>query len=196
MSGKTDNERAWSSLVNQVITVTIGCLLLGLVGYRYVAGFLDHPTKIEDAPAAVIELSVETRDSEIYFFPAVPTLDEVLKAGGADGLAGVEYGGLAGRAVSNGEKVSLVFEGGHASIIVEPMDAGKRITLGIPIDLNTATAQDLILISGIGPKSARAIIEFRDGVGSFERIEQLEQVNGIGRKRFQWIRKYVFVGRG
>lgn len=48
-----------------------------------------------------------------------------------------------------------------------------------PVYINTATAEDLIRLPGIGPAYAKRIISFRDGLGGFLRIEQLKEVYGF-----------------
>lgn len=55
------------------------------------------------------------------------------------------------------------------------------------IDLNTATAEQLMTVPGIGETYAARIIEYRELVGRFFQIEQLQEIEGIGEKRYaQW----------
>lgn len=51
-----------------------------------------------------------------------------------------------------------------------------------PVDLNSATAEQLMTLKGIGKKKAQAIIVYREKHHGFQRIEELEQVKGIGPK--------------
>lgn len=51
-----------------------------------------------------------------------------------------------------------------------------------PVDLNSATAEQLMTLKGIGKKKAQAIITYREKHHGFQRIEDLEQVKGIGPK--------------
>jgi competence ComEA-like helix-hairpin-helix protein len=62
-----------------------------------------------------------------------------------------------------------------------------------PINLNTATLAQLEELPGIGPAKARAILEFREKSGPFEHVTDLLALPGIGRKRFDRLRPYVFV---
>ena len=62
-----------------------------------------------------------------------------------------------------------------------------------PFDLNQVTADELTSIPTIGPQIARRIIQFRQRIGRFQHIEQLKKVKGIGKKRFEKIRKYVTI---
>jgi competence ComEA-like helix-hairpin-helix protein len=65
-----------------------------------------------------------------------------------------------------------------------------------PIDLNTATQAELETLPGIGPTRARAILELREKLGRFRRVEQLLRVRGIGRATFRKLRPRVTVGSG
>lgn len=56
------------------------------------------------------------------------------------------------------------------------------------INLNSATAEQLTTIPGIGPATAKLIIEHRTKVGKFNRVEELMNVKGIGEKKFEKIK--------
>jgi comEA protein len=56
------------------------------------------------------------------------------------------------------------------------------------ISINSATAEQLQNLPGIGPVAAKAIIEYRTKVGKFNRIEEIINVKGIGEKKFQRIK--------
>lgn len=50
------------------------------------------------------------------------------------------------------------------------------------LDVNAATAEQLVSIKGIGPSKAAAIIKYRNEIGGFTAIEELLEVKGIGQK--------------
>ncbi len=62
-----------------------------------------------------------------------------------------------------------------------------------PIDLNQATVADLEALPGIGPKLAQRVIAHRDERGPFHSVDDLRQVSGIGRKKFDRLRPHVLV---
>lgn len=60
-------------------------------------------------------------------------------------------------------------------------------------NLNTATAEQLQRIPGVGPALAKRIVEFRDRKGNFKRVEELLAIPGISEKKWQVLREYVSV---
>ncbi len=62
-----------------------------------------------------------------------------------------------------------------------------------PVDLNTATAEQLDKLPEVGPKLAKAIVEFREKSGPFQRVEDLLAVPGISKRRLEKIRPHVYV---
>ncbi|MBA2848549.1 helix-hairpin-helix domain-containing protein [Thermosulfuriphilus ammonigenes] len=60
-------------------------------------------------------------------------------------------------------------------------------------NLNTASAAELELLPGIGPKTAQAIVEYRKAHGPFKSIDELLKVKGIGSKKLEKIRPLVTV---
>ena len=63
----------------------------------------------------------------------------------------------------------------------------------ILIDVNRATKEELQRIPGIGPKTAENIISCRDTLKGFLKVEDLLYVKGIGKKRLEKIRRYIYV---
>lgn len=62
------------------------------------------------------------------------------------------------------------------------------------VNLNTATAEDLMRIEGIGEKTARNILQRREELGGFSFLEQLLDVDNIGEKKLEIWRPYLTVG--
>jgi competence protein ComEA len=71
--------------------------------------------------------------------------------------------------------------------------AAAAATTQFPINLNTATAEQLEAIPGIGPVLAQRIIEYRQTHGRFQSVDELLEVRGIGPKRLESMRPYVTV---
>lgn len=67
-------------------------------------------------------------------------------------------------------------------------DSGLRL-----LSLNTATAEQLQSLPGIGPAKAKAIMEYREKEGKFTSVEQIMEVKGIGEKTFERLKPLISV---
>ncbi len=76
----------------------------------------------------------------------------------------------------------------------DPNLAPMELLPGELVDINTADAERLELLPGIGSALARAIIDYREANGPFEDAEELMLVPGIGRGRFDALRDRVAIG--
>lgn len=75
-----------------------------------------------------------------------------------------------------------------------PSDASSsRTTAPLIVDLNRATADDLDRLPGVGPSTAKAIIDHRTRNGPFASVDDLLAVRGIGPAKLAEIRKWVRV---
>jgi competence ComEA-like helix-hairpin-helix protein len=79
----------------------------------------------------------------------------------------------------------LTFTSG--GIELTSMDAAALFSFSLPLSLAAATAEDLEMLPGIGPKTARAIIDYRNRNGPVRSIGQLDEVPGIGPKTLEKI---------
>ncbi len=74
-----------------------------------------------------------------------------------------------------------------------PEPTGGASAPGDPVDLNTATEEQLDALPGVGPVTAAAIIAWRAANGSFTSVDQLADVDGIGPARLEKLRAQVHV---
>jgi competence protein ComEA len=61
------------------------------------------------------------------------------------------------------------------------------------INLNTASAEELVQIKGIGHKYAQRIVEYREKNGPFNQVEDVMNIKGIGSKTFESIKDSIKV---
>jgi competence ComEA-like helix-hairpin-helix protein len=76
---------------------------------------------------------------------------------------------------------------------VRPLTGAHCILLGLSIPLNQASAEDLQLVPGIGFVLANRIIEARREQGGFGSFSDLAAVRGIGPRKLEALRVYLFV---
>lgn len=71
-------------------------------------------------------------------------------------------------------------------------DGGEAADDGL-ININTATAEELMTLSGIGESKAKSIVEYRTGHGNFQSIEELMNVDGIKEGVFNRVKDSIKV---
>ena len=83
-------------------------------------------------------------------------------------------------------------QGGYTvSTLLPPSGTGVRGS-GM-VDLNRGSLEELQSLPGVGPKTAQAIISYRNEVGPFRSVEDLAKVKGIGPKKLEALRPMVKV---
>lgn len=71
--------------------------------------------------------------------------------------------------------------------------ADRESTVSYPVNLNTATAEQLTSISGIGDQRAAAILAYREQLGQYTSVEQIKEIRGIGDGLYAKIAPYLTV---
>lgn len=61
------------------------------------------------------------------------------------------------------------------------------------ININTASADELQLLNGVGPSTANAIVDYREQNGAFSSVEDLVNIKGIGEKKVANLAEQVTV---
>src|SRR5216684_7860690 len=64
-----------------------------------------------------------------------------------------------------------------------------------PVNINTATSEELQQVPGIGPATAEKILQMRKSYGPFKSVDDLLAIRGLGKKRLDKMRKYLTVGK-
>jgi competence protein ComEA len=151
----------------------------------------------EDAKAGgrvVVHVAGAVRRPGVYKLPADARVDEaVAQAGGPTRRA--DLGGLNLAAqVEDGRQVLVperLREAASAGAAAASGAAGAAPAEGQPVNLNTATLEQLDTLTGIGPTTAQKILDFREERGGFGSVEELGEIPGIGDKRLATLREEV-----
>jgi len=79
--------------------------------------------------------------------------------------------------------------------VVTERTVTQEVVLGdlTPVNLNTASAEELTQLPGIGPELARRVVDYREEHGSFRSVEEIMQVSGIGEKKFKDMKDRITV---
>jgi competence protein ComEA len=140
----------------------------------------------------VVHVAGAVRRPGVYELESGARVDDaVARAGGATRRA--DLGGLNlaaevedGRQVLVPRRVAVGGAGGAAA-----GGAAAAPAEGQPLNLNTATLEQLDELSGIGPVTAQKIVDFREERGGFGSVEELGEIPGIGDVRLAALRAEV-----
>jgi competence protein ComEA len=112
-------------------------------------------------------------------------VDAVRAAGGALPGTSMDSLNLAAK-LTDGQQVAV----GGAAAAIAPAAGAAPVAAG-PVDLNTATVEQLQTLPGIGPVLAQRIIDYRTAHGPFTSVDGLQQVGGIGPSKFSQLKDHV-----
>lgn len=135
---------------------------------------------------AVVAPGVYTLDA------AARVTDAVAAAGGAALDADLGVVNLAAL-VADGERIYVPKVGETIPVVVGNTNAADDTTPAGPVNINSATADQLDVLPGVGPTTAAAIVAHREQNGPFQTVEQLGEVRGIGPVKLGALRGLVMV---
>ncbi len=95
--------------------------------------------------------------------------------------------------VADGERVYVPAVGEATPAVIGPSGPSGDGAPAGPLDLNTADEAALDALPGIGPATAKAIVEHRTKIGRFTSVDQLLDVRGIGEAKLEELRPLVRV---
>jgi competence protein ComEA len=165
--------------------------------------FASHPVSTTVASVAV---STTTAAAAVVVYvtgavtvPGVYTLalparvtDAVAAAGGAGAQADLNVVNLAA-VLHDGERVYVPKVGEVIPVVAAGEPSADSIVPAGPVNVNSATADQLDVLPGVGPTTAAAIIAHREQHGLFQSVEQLGDVRGIGPAKLDALRGLVTV---
>jgi competence protein ComEA len=171
-SGASAAGVATSGLPTELVVHVVGAVAAPGIqrlppGSRVVDALAAAGDALPDADLARLNLAAPLIDGQQVFVPrpGEPAPSTLAPAGGGTGITGGGPGGTGATGTAQGGLVNL----------------------------NTATAQELEALPGVGPSTAAAIIAHRDANGPFTSVEQLIDVRGIGDAKLEQLRHLVTV---
>ena len=124
------------------------------------------------APRLVVDVAGAVRRPGIYRLATGTRVDDaVAAAGGGTARADIAAVNLAAP-LSDGEQVLVPARGAAGAA---GASAGSTV-----VDLNSATAEQLDTLPGIGPSTAAKIVAYRQQHGAFHSLAELDAISGIG----------------
>src|ERR671930_281119 len=115
--------------------------------------------------------------------------DAVARAGGATRKAELAQVNLAAP-LADGEQVVIPKRGAPGAVPPAADSSGGAATTA-PVQLSTATLEQLDTLPGVGPATAQKILDYRTKHGAFISVDELDAVPGIGPKRLEQLRDLV-----
>jgi competence protein ComEA len=218
MVGEPIRERLRSLEGRELVgLLAVAALVLGAIGFWYVRS-LPSPVHIDAAMASgpesgsargpeppaeptsgpspgpiVVYVSGWVRNPGVYeFLPGDRVVDALERADGAKRGADLTSLNLAAL-LADGQQIVVGKLGGGGSIQSGITTGASGASGGGPININSATLEELESLPGIGPSLGQRILDYRDENGPFRSVDELLNVSGIGEKRLADIRDKVTV---
>ena len=160
-------------------------------GAGHVAVPLLRPPRSAHAAAPssklVVDVAGAVRQPGLHeLAPGTRIADAVAAAGGATAKADINAVNLAAPIV-DGEQIVVPARGSGAA----GASSGAAPSPTAPLDLNSASLEQLDALPGIGPTTAQKILDYRQAHGSFHSIAELDAVPGIGQGRIEQLKGFV-----
>ena len=167
-------------MFNKKFLIGFGIFSLVALAVLFLIG-LNDDTPALDPPTKKISVYVSGQVKNIAVVELEDTgnlkfVDAVNMAGGLTALADTE-------AVNLAEKL---YDGQHIHIPAKEIFLQAQNSSGSSdlVNINTADAEKLATLKGIGPALAQRIIDYREQNGAFKSIDEIKNVRGIAQKKF------------
>ena len=198
----------------QLVAYALAALVVVVLGVRFMQGQARGsaaPAASASAPAsgtangtvrleprkatvALVHVAGAVRSPGVYHLRDGERIqDAVRRAGGPRPGADLNAINLAAK-VADGQQVVVPRRGAAGAAAVSGAGAGAGepgAPPQAPVSLNTATAEQLDTLDGVGPATASKILEYRRQHGGFRSIDDLGEIPGIGPKRLAALRGKV-----
>jgi len=161
---------------------------------------VDNPSTADVTPVVPVSINVYVTGailhSAVYALPQGSIVrDAIAAAGGATENADLVAINLAAP-LEDGEQVTVPAKSpdGTSTVVSSTSSASSTSstsTIPARISINRGTLADLDTLPGIGPVKAQAILDYRAQHGLFKRLEDLQNVKGIGTKTYEDLKPLI-----
>jgi competence protein ComEA len=149
-----------------------------------------EPFSKKEKGTLTIALNMDGQERGVYFMPPGTTISNLTRAIGATSLPKFDSEVYSHRLLT-GDKVYLTSVASSPPVIGR-MSAAQSLALDLPVDINIASFEDLVLVPGIGERTAGRIIALRGAKGSLRSLEELKELSGMKERKFDSVKKYFF----
>lgn len=185
---KNNSMTIFESQIKGLIAICIALAVITFISFFF-SLFTNYKVPVfadQSNDSLAIEIVDGDKSGEIYFVSPQTTANQLLKT------AGIGQTGKNDFQLESGMRIKINYDSGKDDIIVAKIKADKRLALGMQLDINKATEEELILINGIGEVTAKKILDLRSKLGRVRNIEQLMEIKGIKEKKLAGFRKYLY----
>jgi competence protein ComEA len=180
-------------------------LLMFLMGMAAAAGIFliaspprGTAVELQAAPTSsplTIQVAGAVKQPGVYPLPRDSRVQDAIQAaGGFTQEADPDQVNLAAR-LKDGERINVPIVGEIPA--APPTSADRSVTIdatpSAPVNLNTATSEELQTLPGVGPSKAAAIIAYREAHSGFKTLDEIQEVPGFGPATFERLKDMITV---
>jgi competence protein ComEA len=146
-----------------------------------------------DGGRVVVDVAGAVRRPGVYRLSSSARVEDALRrAGGATHRADLSQVNRAAK-LEDGRQILVPVRAKPGSAPAAATALPGATAPAAPIDLNTATLEQLDTLDGVGPATAQKILDYREQHNGFKTVDELDEVSGIGEKRLENLREHVRV---
>jgi competence protein ComEA len=166
----------------------------------FLSWFLFHRISDTDSgnipgqPSIIAEATGQVKRPGVYFFETAPNIKELLAVAGGVTVKGLIPDSILESSICTGIRVHVLSTKDDGIVIRQDlMAARERIVLGIPLDANQATVEELALLPYITAHQAKEIVRLRERKIRLKGLEELLTIRGIDSEDLRRLESYLTV---
>jgi competence protein ComEA len=158
-----------------------------------VAATIDVKDAAADGGRVTIDVAGAVKRPGVYRLTSSQRVEDALKrAGGPTHRADLSQINRAAK-LQDGRQILVPARPSRSAPTAATTGASTPTAPSQPLNLNTATLEQLDTLDGVGPTTAQKILDYRTEHGGFGSVDELDQIPGIGEKRLAALRESVQV---